>query len=81
MSELQLNPALAMRVEETRAAIAAAAREFDSSAADYLKEIANDTGTIPVSEYTGLLVASMLAAEVRRLRARVARLERGENAT
>ena len=80
MDDLQLNPTKAAIVEESRHAVVAASKEFENFAADRLAAIAKDTGTIPKSEYTDALAISMLCAEVRRLRARVERLERGENA-
>jgi hypothetical protein len=81
MDDIQLNSTKAAIVEESRFAIVAASKEFESFAADRLRGIAEDTGTIPKSEYTDSLAISMLCAEVRRLRVRVERLERGPNIT
>jgi hypothetical protein len=67
--------------EESRHALVAASKEFESFAADRLEVIAKDTGAIPKSDYTDALAISMLCAEVRRLRARVERLERGQNSS
>jgi chaperonin cofactor prefoldin len=78
-SELQGNSMKAAIVEESRHDIVAASKELESFAADRLREAAKDTGTILKSEYTDALAISMLCAEVRRLRARVERLERGQN--
>jgi hypothetical protein len=75
MSELQSNPTLSKLVEESRAAVVGATLDCENFAADLLKGIIEDTGTIPKSEYTDALVMSMLCAEIRRLRARVDRLE------
>ena len=78
-SELQGNSTKAAIVEESRHAIVAASKELENFAADRLREVAKENGTIPKSEYIDALAISMLCAEVRRLRARVERLERGQN--
>jgi hypothetical protein len=77
-SELQGDPTRADIVEASRPAIVAASRELENFSADVLEAIAGDTGSIPKSEYTDALVMSMLCAEIRRLRVRVERLERGQ---
>ena len=74
-SQLEGNSAKAAIVGESRHAVVAASREFENFAADKLRVIAEDTGTIPESDYTDALVMSMLCAEIRRLRARIERLE------